>query len=88
MSDSSEINDGLRELQQAGYSLYLVVDCKSERKLKARRAEQVKKAVAEAEARCESPPVFKIDGKDLLFLRSIGIDPTRRSRSRRPSSDS
>lgn len=88
ISDSSEINDGLRDLQQAGYSLYLVVDCKSTRKPKASRAEQVKKAVADAEARCERPPVFRIDGKDLLFLRSIGIDPTRRSRSRRPSSES
>jgi hypothetical protein len=26
---------------------------------------------------------FRIDGRDLSFLRSIGIDPTRRIRSRR-----
>ena len=28
-------------------------------------------------------PVFQIDGRDLSFLRSIGIDPTRRLRRRR-----
>lgn len=28
-------------------------------------------------------PVFQINGKDLTFLRSIGIDPTRRGRRRR-----
>ena len=34
------------------------------------------KAAAEA-------PLFKIDGEDLTFLRSIGIDPTRSLRKRR-----
>jgi hypothetical protein len=28
-------------------------------------------------------PVFKIDGRDLLFLKSVGIDPTRKLRRRR-----
>ncbi|MEE2778315.1 MAG: hypothetical protein VYE73_16300 [Acidobacteriota bacterium] len=42
----------------------------------------MKKAVAEAEARAPNAPTFRIDGKDLLFLRSIGIDPTRKSRRR------
>ncbi len=28
-------------------------------------------------------PAFQIDGRDLSFLRSIGIDPTRRLRRRR-----
>ncbi len=46
------------------------------------REERVKKAVAEAEARAPNAPTFRIDGKDLLFLRSIGIDPTRKSRRR------
>jgi hypothetical protein len=30
--------------------------------------------------------VFRIDGNDLLFLRSIGIDPTRKSRVRKTKS--
>lgn len=28
-------------------------------------------------------PVFRIDSSDLSFLRSVGIDPTRRTRRRR-----
>ena len=31
----------------------------------------------------EHDPMFRIDGQDLTFLRSIGIDPTRRMRRRR-----
>lgn len=31
----------------------------------------------------EHDPTFRIDGEDLSFLRSIGIDPTRRMRRRR-----
>jgi hypothetical protein len=34
-----------------------------------------------------SEPAFQINGKDLSFLRSIGIDPTRRLRRRRPVLD-
>ena len=31
----------------------------------------------------EGHPVFKIDGRDLTFLKSVGIDPTRKLRRRR-----
>lgn len=31
----------------------------------------------------EREPEFRIDARDLEFLRSIGIDPTRRLKSRR-----
>lgn len=86
IADSSEINDSLRELQRAGYSLYLVVDCKRGAS-KRRRSETQSKADAAAtpgEAGNGRPdPVFRIDGNDLLFLRSIGIDPTRKSRAKR-----
>jgi hypothetical protein len=89
ISDSSEINESLRELQKAGYSLYLVVDCKRGA-TKRRRAEPSRSAAAQngAEAANGRPgdPVFRIDGNDLLFLRSIGIDPTRKSRARRSKS--
>jgi hypothetical protein len=32
--------------------------------------------------RAPAAPPFRIDGEDLSFLRSIGIDPTRRRRRR------
>jgi hypothetical protein len=85
ISDSSDINDSLRELQKAGYSLYLVVDCKRGA-VRRRRSDSTRAASAQpgAEALNGKPaPVFRIDGNDLLFLRSIGIDPTRKSRVRR-----
>ena len=89
ISDSSEINESLRELQKAGYSLYLVVDCKRGA-TKRRRAESSRSASAQpgTEAGSGRPgdPAFRIDGNDLLFLRSIGIDPTRKSRVRRSKS--
>jgi hypothetical protein len=90
ISDSSEINDSLRELQKAGYSLYLVVDCKRGATAKRRRSESSRSASAQSGAEAGNgkagDPVFRIDGNDLLFLRSIGIDPTRKSRARRSKS--
>jgi hypothetical protein len=89
ISDSSEINDSLRELQKAGYSLYLVVDCRRGAGKK-RRAESARSSSSPAAAEVGSiragDPTFRIDGNDLLFLRSIGIDPTRKSKARRAKS--
>lgn len=85
ISDSSEVSRTLRRIRDEGYSLYLLVDCKREafddddplpvasRSVRRERHEQR-----------EREPVFQINGTDLHFLRSIGIDPTRRSRRRRP----
>jgi len=87
ISDSSDINESLRELQKAGYSLYLVVDCRRGA-AKRRRSESSRTTTAAAEvgtARA-TDPTFRIDGNDLLFLRSIGIDPTRKSRAKRAKS--
>ena len=87
ISDSSDINDSLRELQKAGYSLYLVVDCRRGA-AKRRRSESSRSATAAAEVGTArtTDPTFRIDGNDLLFLRSIGIDPTRKSRAKRAKS--
>jgi hypothetical protein len=69
--------------------LYLVVDCKRGA-TKRRRSESSRASSAQsgAEAGNGRPgdPSFRIDGNDLLFLRSIGIDPTRKSRARRRTS--
>ena len=91
ISDSSEINESLRELQKAGYSLYLVVDCKRGA-TKRRRSESSRSTSAQASSEAGNgsgrlgDPTFRIDGNDLLFLRSIGIDPTRKSRARKSKS--
>jgi hypothetical protein len=86
ISESSEINHTLRKIREEGYSLYLLVDCKRD----ANEPEPVTFANATTASRVprlsSGEPAFQIDGRDLSFLRSIGIDPTRRLRRRRVSS--
>jgi len=96
ISDSSEVSRTLRRIREEGYALYLLVDCKREREdrldvdqddddplpFAASRA-----ARASASRAPSREPAFQINGKDLSFLRSIGIDPTRRLRRRRPVLD-
>lgn len=74
ISESTEVNRTLRKIREEGYSLYLLVDCK-------REANEEPVTIARGS---HGDPVFQIDGRDLSFLRSIGIDPTRRLRRRRP----
>jgi hypothetical protein len=80
ISESSEINRTLRKIREEGYSLYLLVDCK--------REIDDPKAVALTAPRWPSSgePAFQIDVRDLNFLKSIGIDPTRRLRRRKVTS--
>jgi hypothetical protein len=77
ISESSEINRTLRKIREEGYSLYLLVDCKRE----VEDAEAV--SLTAPRWPTSGEPAFQIDGRDLNFLKSIGIDPTRRLRRRR-----
>jgi hypothetical protein len=76
LADSSEAGQAVREIKREGWSLYLVVDQQEDEGSGA--ALELSAKTAEAQA-----PAFKIDGQDLTFLRSIGIDPTRSLRKRR-----
>jgi hypothetical protein len=76
LSDSSEAGRALREIRHEGWSLYLVVDQQEDEGSGAALELTAPQAPAQA-------PMFKIDGQDLTFLRSIGIDPTRSLRKRR-----
>ena len=80
ISESSEINQTLRKIREEGYSLYLLVDCKRE------SPDEPLSLTAPRFQSGPGEPAFQIDGRDLFFLRSIGIDPTRRLRRRRSSS--
>ena len=75
LSESSEAGRAVREIKREGWSLYLVVDQQEEEGSGAALELTTRKAA--------EPPPFKIDGQDLSFLRSIGIDPTRSLRKRR-----
>lgn len=82
ISDSPDVSRTLRRIREEGYSLYLLVDCKREA-----FGDDDPLPVASRIGRREREPEFQINGTDLHFLRSIGIDPTRRSRRRRPVED-
>lgn len=85
ISESTEVNRTLRKIREEGYSLYLLVDCK--RESNDPDALPLGSSLRpSARSRGGSEPAFQIDGRDLSFLRSIGIDPTRRLRRRRSSS--
>ena len=81
ISESPEVGRTLRRLRSEGYTLHLVLDCK-------RRGEAAEAADAvdgDEASRALAPtpagePAFRINGDDLSFLRSCGIDPTRRPR--------
>ena len=79
LADSTEAGRAVREIKRRGWSLYLVVDQQEEEDGAGGAALELTSKRAAAEA-----PAFKIDGQDLTFLRSIGIDPTRSLRKKRP----
>ena len=73
------MSENLRRIQEAGYSLYLAVECKGE----ADKGADVSRLALKSSRRGSVEPVFRINTDDLSFLRSIGIDPTRKRRTRR-----
>lgn len=101
IGESEAVGTKLTELRERGYSLNLLLDCRSleddesaeppaqleagttptQLPARADGGEQSKPAEA-AEPAADEEPSFRINSKDLAFLRSVGIDPTRRRRSR------
>ena len=80
VSGSPDVSGHLERLQESGYTLYLTVDCKHDSARGGNGAERVSLKTSPPP---RGEPVFKINTGDLSFLRSIGIDPTRKSRRRR-----
>ena len=75
IADSSEIGDSLRRIQEEGFELQMIFECRSVGPADPTPAEPPRRRRA-------MQPVFRIHGDDLAFLRSIGIDPTRRRGAR------
>jgi hypothetical protein len=73
MSDSDDVNETVSRVRAEGYTLTMQFNCTKD------------SAVADGKPAEPSrlEPNFKIDGQDLSFLQSIGIDPTRRRPRRR-----
>lgn len=97
ISDSREVQAGLRRLRRAGWLLELQLGCRRDTPVEpapepaapAARHPAAGRRRAAAPSGSAAPsaeaPAFRMDAGDLRFLRSIGIDPTRRRPARRPS---
>lgn len=82
ISESTEATAKLRQIRDRGYSLYLLLDgAGAMREIEKEEAPVVRGEPGRAAS--GAGPQFRINGEDLAFLRSVGIDPTRRQRSRR-----
>lgn len=75
LAESPEVGRKLDQIRQEGYSVYLLLD--------GNRREEAEPASLPVPVSERRQPEFRIDVQDLRFLRSIGIDPTRRLKRRR-----
>jgi len=75
LSNSTEVRTLFDQVREEGYSLYFVVNRKP--------LDESPEGNASEWDGAEATPVFRIDGKDLSILRSLGIDPTRSTRKKR-----
>lgn len=87
ISGSGRVHDSIRRIRDEGYNLYMVLDAKvgvnrresrGSRRRPGRAASEADETVASAER-----ATFRINVKDLRFLKSVGIDPTRKVRNSR-----
>lgn len=76
LTESPEVERSMERIREEGWSVYLVVDRK-------RQDETPEGIELTADRPRTKEVVFRIDSQDLAFLRSVGIDPTRRLRRRR-----
>lgn len=88
ISESRDVSEALDGIRAEGYSLSMQLNCKkgdSAQPVEARVIDRVPKRLEDSSQRAveRMDPLFRLHGDDLSFLRSIGIDPTRRIRRRR-----
>jgi hypothetical protein len=98
ISGSDRVHDSLQKIRDEGYNLYMVLDAKvgvnrRERAASSRTTRSSRRSLAlvrredegerDETVSSEERAAFRINLKDLRFLRSVGIDPTRKVRTRR-----
>jgi hypothetical protein len=94
VSSSEKVHEILAKVKAEGYGVYLVLDATVALEKRGRRSSaslpsirrgalQSARAAEHGEGRTVETAVFQINVKDLSFLRSVGIDPTRPIRARR-----
>jgi len=77
LSESADMHRAILRLQREGLTLQVSLDCSGD-------AAAPAGLPGRPASGPRSEPAFRIDAEDLRFLRSIGIDPTRRRPGRRP----
>ena len=87
ISGSGRVHDSIQKIRDEGYNLYMVLDAKvgvNKREAKAGRSRRAIAAADPEETRSTGErAAFRINLKDLRLLKSLGIDPTRKVRSRK-----
>jgi len=87
ISGSGRVHDSIQRIRDEGYNLYMVLDAKVGVNRRAPRAGSRRRSAAPASGDGVVPAgqqaAFRINIKDLRFLKSVGIDPTRKVRARR-----
>jgi hypothetical protein len=85
ISGSGRVHDSIQRIRDEGYNLYMVLDAKVGVNRRESRGGSRGRSAA---SRSQEPvtgerAAFRINVKDLRFLKSVGIDPTRKVRNRR-----
>jgi hypothetical protein len=87
ISGSGRVHDSIQRIRDEGYNLYMVLDAKVGVNRRESRSPRARRVLDEDSAPGVSPSetraAFRINLKDLRFLKSLGIDPTRKVRARR-----
>jgi hypothetical protein len=85
ISGSGRVHDSIQRIREEGYNLYMVLDAKVgvNRRESGNGARRSDDAEPEAFETTGTRATFRINVKDLRFLKSVGIDPTRKVRARR-----
>src|SRR6266545_4833984 len=88
ISGSGRVHDSIQRIRDEGYNLYMVLDAKvGVNRRPARAGNRRRQQAAETgnghgngNGSASEQAAFRINIKDLRFLKSVGIDPTRKVR--------
>jgi hypothetical protein len=85
ISGSGRVHDSIQRIRDEGYNLYMVLDAKvGVNRRESRSGSRARSAASRVqESAVGERAAFRINVKDLRFLKSVGIDPTRKVRNRR-----
>ncbi len=83
ISGSGRVHDSIQRIRDEGYNLYMVLDAKVGVKKQGRSRRGPAPVEGGEVAEREERAAFRMNLKDLHFLKSVGIDPTVKVRNRR-----